>query len=201
MKAKEVERRKKHQQQKLRIKPGGKHSYNRNRPNIVTISTEDEDDKDDDQIGCDLKNYGKEKGQLPKADRQSDTTSSIDECLVFAKDVSEIFNDCVLSEQKKWKKSTKSTFDSNKTSTNDDAEPVVDEALVWKHAKRVARMIAIAHKNLDHLGVILAENVAKECPNFNVKKIKELTISNTCTAIDSSLSSINKGKLDIVIVW
>ena len=191
-----MERRKKSQQQKIRFKSGGKHLCNRDRPNIVTISSEDENDREDYQIGCDLKNYRKEKGELPKAGRQAETTSSIDECLVFAQDVSEIFNDCVLSEQKKWKKSTKSTFDSNRASTNDDAEPVVDEALVWKHAKRVARMIAIAHKNLDHLGVILAENVAKECPNFNVKKIKELTISNACIAIDSSLSSTNKGNLD-----
>ena len=87
--------------------------------------------------------------------------STISQCLKYAEEVSDLFSDGLKSEKKKWKKCKR----------EDEAS---DEKVVWKHAKRVAKMIAIQNKNLDRLVELIVENVSKDCPNYDTKELKDL---------------------------
>jgi len=93
----------------------------------------------------------------------SNAPSTISECLGYAKEVSDIFSHSIKSEKEKWKKHR-----------NVDLGCDVEEDVVWKHAKRVAKMIAIQSQNLDHLVELIGESVAKECPNYDVELLKDI---------------------------
>ena len=87
--------------------------------------------------------------------------STISQCLKYAEEVSNLFSDGLKSEKKKWKKHKR----------EDEAS---DEKVVWKHAKRVAKMVAIQNKNLDRLVELIVDNVSKDCPNYDTKELKDL---------------------------
>ena len=95
-------------------------------------------------------------------DSSANPASTISQCLKYAKQVSGLFSDGVESEKRKWKR------------LKEQDEDVNNEGVIWKHAKRVAKMVAIQSQNLDHLVELIAENVSKECPNHDPKEIKNL---------------------------
>ena len=109
--------------------------------------------------------------------------STISQCLKYAEEVSNLFSDGLKSEKKKWKKHKR----------EDEAS---DEKVVWKHAKRVAKMVAIQNKNLDRLVELIVDNVSKDCPNYDTKELKDLAHYE----LNSSQDSLSfKGKKLIIM--
>ena len=145
---------------------------------VVTIPSENED--------ANINSYGVKKShnnvnnQSCIEENDLPDASTIAECLGYAKDVSGIFSQTIIQEKQKWK------------NVKDGDEGKVDEDVVWKHAKRVARMIAIQRKNLDHLVELVADNVAKDCPSYNVAQLKGIAKIGSDTPDISS--SACKGK-------
>ena len=110
---------------------------------------------------------------------EANPASTISQCLKYAEQVSDLFSDGVKSEKRKWKK------------LGEQDENINDEKVIWKHAKRVAKMVAIQSENLDHLVELIAENVSKQCPNHDPKEIKKFAKPGLISSNNSSY----KGKL------
>ena len=103
----------------------------------------------------------------------SQPTTSISQCLRYARQVSDLFSDGLKAEKKKWKRHAITD------------ELGATEKLTWKHAKRVAKMVAIQNKNLDHLVELIVDNVSKECPNHDVEELKDIAKSKQDSSHDS----------------
>ena len=109
-------------------------------------------------------------------------SASILQCLKFAEEVSEIFRGGIKSEKEKLK--------NLKTEVPENIQP---ENAVWKHAKRVAKMVALQNKNLVLLVDLVADQVAKDCPNHDVEELKRIAKVPPSTS-EISLASY-KGKI------
>ena len=157
--------------QKLRTKATSKKTRKLNPIQIIPLENETSDNS-----GSHVKKCYDNKSDISSEENKS---STISECLAYAKEVSDIFSHGIKTEKEKWKK-------------HRNAEPESDEDVVWKHAKRVAKMIAIQNQNLDHLVQLIGESVAKKCPNHNVKQLEE--IANISPGAVNSSSSTSKGK-------
>ena len=131
---------------------------------VVTIHSENEDSS-----SCSTN----QKGDMNVDDNDA---STIAKCLVYAKDVSNIFSQSIIEEKSKWRKIAKS------------GKSKVDEEIVWRQAKRITKMIDIQRKNLDHLVELVADGVAEDCPNHNMEQLigiakGELYASNISSSI------------------
>ena len=99
------------------------------------------------------------------------SSSTVSQCLKYAQEVANLFSDGLKYEKKKWKRTGK-------------ADEICNEKVVWMHAKRISKMIAIQSKNLDHLVELMCDNVSKECPNHDSKELKDLAKYDTNSSHD-----------------
>ena len=171
MTVKEEKHIRRHKKLRIKVKNKNKKVANSIRPVCIDADSSE-------TSGCD------EKNSHNKCDKSKveNVSASILQCLKFAEEVSDIFTGGIKSEKEKLK--------NLKTEVPENIQP---ESVVWKHAKRVAKMVALQNKNLALLVSLVADQVAKDCPNHDVEELKRIAKVVPSTSEISSASY--KGKL------